>query len=105
MGLFNLFGGKKKDEAKAKAPEAKPVEAKAKPAAVAAQIALAAGESGVKQVKLRLKLAASLRAGEHAEAYRAAKDLAAIQAKAGRRVGARVWTAEAERILAKQEAA
>ncbi|MFT3724020.1 MAG: hypothetical protein QM773_10570 [Hyphomonadaceae bacterium] len=31
-------------------------------------------------------------------AYEAAKGLADIQAKAGRRVGARVWSAEAERI-------
>ena len=107
MGLFNLFGGKKKDEAKA-APKpaetpAKVAEASAKPAPptakAAPQVALAASEAGIKQVKLRLKLAASLRAGEHGAAYRAAKDLAAIQAKAGRRVGARVWTAEAERIL------
>jgi hypothetical protein len=118
MGLFNLFGGKKKDEAKpaspgnpvaAKAVEAKPVEARpaANPAAPAPAVQVAVGlrESGVTQVKLRLKLAASLRAGEHGEAYRAAKDLAAIQKKAGRRVGARVWAAEAERILAKQEAA
>jgi hypothetical protein len=107
MGLFNLFGGKKKDEAKAapkpaeapvKAAEtsAKPVVAASKPSV---QIAIAASESGVTQVKLRLKLAASLRAGEHGAAYQAAKDLAAIQAKAGRRVGARIWTAEAERIL------
>jgi hypothetical protein len=113
MGFFNLFGGKKKEAAKP--AEARPaVEAKAKPVVGAApapaakpavQIAPAASESGVKQVKLRLKLAASLRAGEHAEAYKAAKDLAAIQAKAGRRVGARVWAAEAERILAEQEAA
>lgn len=113
MGLFNLFGGKKKDAAKP--AEAKPVlEVAAKPAvesppAPAAkptvQIAPAASDAGVKQVKLRLKLAASLRAGEHAEAYKAAQDLAAIQAKAGRRVGARVWATEAERILAKQEAA
>ena len=107
MGLFNLFGGKKKDEAKAtpKPAEApvKTAEPGAKPAPAAAkaapQIALAASEAGVAQVKLRLKLAASLRAGEHGAAYRAAKDLAAIQAKAGRRVGARIWTAEAERIL------
>ena len=113
MGLFNLFGGKKKDEAKAaprpaEAPpktaevSAKPAPASAKPAP---QVALAASESGVRQVKLRLKLAASLRAGEHAEAYKAAKDLAAVQANAGRRVGARIWTAEAERILARLEAA
>jgi hypothetical protein len=108
MGLFNLFGGKKKDEAKAAKPvEAKAAEAKSAVSSVktAPQIALAMSDAGVKQVKLRLKLAASLRAGEHAEAYKAAKDLAAIQAKAGRRVGARVWMAEAERILAKQEAA
>jgi len=112
MGLFNLFGGKKKEEGKAAKPvEAKAVETKPAPAsakatpAPAQQIAVAGSDAGVKQVKLRLKLAASLRAGEHAEAYKAAKDLAAIQAKAGRRVGARVWTAEAERILAQQEAA
>jgi hypothetical protein len=108
MGLFNLFGGKKKDESKAKPADAPAEAVEAKLAAAARpapQIALVASESGVRQVKLRLKLAASLRAGEHGEAYRAAKDLAAIQAKAGRRVAARVWTAEAERILARQEAA
>lgn len=111
MGLFNLFGGKKKREAavathvEAKAFHTSAASASAKaPAAPAPQIAAAMSEAGVKQVRLRLKLAASLRAGEHGEAYRAAKDLAAIQAKAGRRVGARVWTAQAERILAKQEA-
>ena len=107
MGLFNLFGGKKKDEAKAKPAEAKPAEAKpaakaapeTKPAVATVQVTLGPSESGIKQVKLRLMHAASLRSGEHGKAYRAAKDLAAIQAKAGRRVGARVWTAEAERIL------
>jgi hypothetical protein len=113
MGLFNLFGGKKKDEAgSAKPAEAKAVGASTKPAAAgpagvkpAVPVAPLISDAGVKQVKLRLKLAASLRAGEHAEAYKAAKDLAAIQAGAGRRIGARVWAAEAERILAKQEAA
>ena len=106
MSLFNLFGGKKKDEAKAapkpvEVPKATEPSAKPAPAAakLAVQIALAASESGIAQVKLRLKHAASLRSGEHGKAYRAAKDLAAIQAKAGRRVGARVWAAEAERIL------
>ena len=110
MGLFNLFGGKKKDEARAARPaEAKAVEASpgltAAAAKPAVQVAPAMNDAGVKQVKLRLKLAASLRAGEHGEAYKAAKDLAAIQARAGRRIGARVWAAEAERILGKQEAA
>lgn len=116
MGLFNLFGGKKKGETK---PTAEPAtatasqagEASVRPAAPVVagkpplQIAVAMSKSGAAQVKLRLKLAASLRSGEHAEAYKAAKALAAIQSKAGRRVGARIWTIEAERILAWQDAA
>ncbi|HEX5006894.1 MAG TPA: hypothetical protein VFV70_07255 [Hyphomonadaceae bacterium] len=112
MGLFNLFGGKKKDGARAAKPvEAKPAETRPAPASARVasppvqQITLAASDAGVKQVKLRLKLAASLRAGAHFEAYKAAKGLAAMQAEAGRRVGARMWMAEAERILASQEAA
>jgi hypothetical protein len=123
MGLFNLFGGKKKDDARAAtAPAAKSaqpaprtVEARANatelPAATTTQAkmfeeaGLPVSASALTQVRLRLKLASSLRSGEHAKAYEAAKGLADMQAKAGRRVGARIWTAEAERILAKQEAA
>jgi hypothetical protein len=115
MGLFNLFGGKKKEEAgkatraadkspqPGKRAEAQPAKAAAPAAAgkAAAPVVAMTTESGVAQVKLRLKLAASLRDGEHAAAYKAAKDLADIQAKAGRRVGARVWKAEADRILAR----
>jgi hypothetical protein len=110
MGLFNLFGGKKKDETKpvkveaaAVKAEAKPAKADSKPAKAARPLApepLAASASGAAQVKLRLKVAQSLRSRRVAAAYEAAKELAAIQAKAGRRVGARMWTAEAERIKA-----
>jgi hypothetical protein len=102
MGLFSsLFGGKKKDAPK--------TEAAAKPAA-GKQVVAAAAEpvqvsgTGVAQVKLRLKLAASLRAGELEAAYEAAKGLAEIQAKAGRRVGARIWREQADRILIESEA-
>jgi len=112
MGLFNLFGGKKNAaktaakgpehttsvarqleevDAKAAAPPSRPVAGS--PAAISAPAAAT-------QVKLRLRMAASLRAGELGKAYEAAKGLADIQAKAGRRVGARVWAVEAERILA-----
>ena len=103
MGLFNLFGGKKKDDAppaKAAAPP-KP-EAKSfagKTVAAVAEVPVAP-TAGVAQVKLRLKLVQSLRSRRAAAAYEAAKELAAIQAKAGRRLSARMWTAEAERIKA-----
>ncbi len=105
MGLFSfLFGGKKK--AKAEAP-AKPVvaekqAAKEKPAAKAAVTAAApaAVPAGVVQARLRLRMAASLRTGEHAVAYEAARSLAEMQAKAGRKTAARVWIAQAERIKA-----
>lgn len=110
MGLFNLFGGKKKDEAKPDPKPAAPVKAEAKPAKIDAKTAKppksAAPEvfvlsaSGLAQVKLRLKVAQSLRTRRASVAYEAAKELAAIQAKAGRRMGARKWTAEANRILA-----
>lgn len=98
MGLFNLFGGRKKDNAKARPVEPKPVVETTPAAKPAPETATAASDAGVKQVKLRLKLAASLRARERAAAFEAAKSLAAIQVRAGRRVGARVWSAEAERI-------
>jgi hypothetical protein len=117
MGLFNLFGGKKKDEAKAApvvaaAPKAEPkaekvkaeapkAEAKAEKAKTATPVAVAvSSNAGSAQVKLRLKLAASLRTKQHAQAYEAAKSLADIQAKAGRRLGARLWAEQADRIKA-----
>ena len=112
MGLFSsLFGGKKKDEAKGEAAQkaaAPPAARAAKPSGKEKQAAtsappaiVTASATGAAQVKLRLKLAASLRTGEHAAAYQAAKGLADIQAKAGRRTGERIWRQEAERILAK----
>lgn len=110
MRLFSgLFGGKKKEEPKAQVVHAAPVAAAAapKPAAIsrqamaAAPAASLASATGAAQVKLRLKLAASLRTGADEEAYLAARGLADIQAKAGRRTGARVWREEADRILAR----
>jgi hypothetical protein len=109
MGLFSFLGGKKKEKALAAKPapvaesrpsmtEKKAEAALAKAASVPAAPQVIATAKGVAQAKLRLKLAASLRAGERAAAYEAAKGLADIQAKAGRRVGARVWSVEAERI-------
>lgn len=103
MGLFNLFGGKKKDES-APAKAAAPPKPEAKPAAsktvAAAPVVAALPAAGAAQVRLRLKMVQSLRSRRVAAAYEAAKELAAIQAKAGRRLGARMWTAEAERIKA-----
>ncbi len=118
MGLFSfLTGGKKKEEkaapakVAAPAPHAKPtvVEKKAEvalskaatPAPVPApELTAATIATGVAQAKLRLKLAASLRAGQHAVAYEAATGLADIQVKAGRPTVARVWQVQAERIKA-----
>jgi hypothetical protein len=85
MGLFNLFGGKKDKPSKVNGSG--PAEQLALPAVAPAQ------------VRLRLKLAQSLRTRRALAAYEAAKELAAIQTKAGRRVGARMWAAEAQRIL------
>lgn len=109
MGLFSFLGGKKKEKALAGKPapvaeagpsvtEKKAEAALARAASVAAAPQVIVTATGVAQAKLRLKLAASLRAGERTAAYEAAKGLADIQAKAGRRVGARVWSVEAERI-------
>ena len=105
MGLFSfLFGGKKaKPKATVTAPAAKPVApAKASPVVAKAVEAAApiAISAGVVQAKLRLKLAASLRTGEQAAAYEAAKALADIQVRAGRKTVARVWQQQAERIKA-----
>ncbi len=107
MGFFsNLFGGGKPKEAKA-APAAagtkavEPVKAEAAKAVVSAPApAVLKGEStGAVQARLRLRLAAAARSGDVEAAYYAAKGLADIQAKAGRRVGARIWREEAERII------
>jgi hypothetical protein len=96
MGLFSfLFGGKKK----AKAEGAPVVVNKAAPVATVS-VTPAPVAAGVLQAKLRLKLAASLRAGQHEAAYEAAKGLADIQTRAGRRHVARGWQQQADRIKA-----
>jgi hypothetical protein len=105
MGLFSfLFGGKKKPEAKA---PLKPATAEKPGAKVAPKVAAATTVAapvslppGVVQAKLRLRMAASLRTGEHAAAYEAARGLAEMQAKAGRKTAARIWIVQAERIKA-----
>lgn len=117
MGLFSFLTGGKKKEAKA-APVAvapspsKPtiVETKAEAAlalaaAPVAPVLVATPEgviaaTGVTQAKLRLKLAASLRAGQHMAAYEAARGLADIQVKAGRPTVARVWQVQADKLKA-----
>lgn len=100
MGLFSfLFGGKKK--AKAEVPAAPVVAVKpATASAVIVAVEPVAAPAGVMQAKLRLRLAASLRSGEHWAAYEAAQSLAEIQTKAGRKTAARVWSEQAERIRA-----
>lgn len=100
MGLFSfLFGGKKtpKAEAPVKATVAEKPAVKAAVSVIAAPVSMPAG---VAQAKLRLRMAASLRTGEHAAAYEAAQALADMQAKAGRKTAARVWITQAERIKA-----
>jgi hypothetical protein len=105
MGLFGLFGGKKKDEAKpaAKAAEkvkfAEPVKAAPMKSVAQAPVFATVAAVGAEQVRLRLKLVAAVKTGKTAAAYQAAKGLADIQAKAGRRLGARMWAQQADRIL------
>lgn len=97
MGLLSFLFGGKKDKAKAVVkPKAEQVVTAAPPATYVPVSATA----GVVQAKLRLKLAASLRAGEHAAAYEAARGLADIQIRAGRKTVARAWQEQAERIKA-----
>ncbi len=56
------------------------------------------GVSGFGQARLRMQLVAAQRAGDLDAAYEAARELEAIQMQAGRRVGARLWREQAERI-------
>lgn len=102
MGLFSfLFGGKMdKAKAAAKPTAAKPGVAERAASAPSTQFvhAPASATSGVTQAKLRLKLVASLRSGDHPAAYQAAKSLADIQTRAGRKMVARSWQQQAERI-------
>jgi len=100
MGLFSfLFGGKKKAAAKAGAP-ARPVVVETQPPAAEVSVSPGPVPAGVAQAKLRLRLAAALRTGEHAAAYEAARGLADIQIRAGRKTMARGWQQQADRIKA-----
>lgn len=101
MGLFSfLFGGKKKAKTEARPPVTQAAAVTPPPLAAAQPSAPPppAIPAGVMQAKLRLKLAASLRTGEHAAAYEAARGLADIQIRAGRKTVARVWQQQADRI-------
>lgn len=118
MGLFSfLTGGKKKEAKAAPVTAAAPAPAKPTVAETKAEAALALADApvapvmvvapaemiaatGVTQAKLRLKLAASLRAGQHMAAYEAARGLADIQVKAGRPTVARVWQVQADKLKA-----
>jgi hypothetical protein len=98
MGLFSfLFGGKKsKDKAAAKPAAKPPAEKVSRTEQASAPVVVVT--PGITQAKLRLKLSASLRTGQHAAAYEAASALADIQLRAGRKTVARVWQQEADRI-------
>jgi hypothetical protein len=98
MGLFSfLFGGKK---AATKPTNVVVAQKPATASPVIVSVESAGPPAGAVQAKLRLKLAASLRSGERAAAYEAAKGLAEIQTKAGRNTAARVWREQAEKIKA-----
>jgi len=101
MGLFSFLFGGKKDKAKAAAKTVSPMPGvvdKSAPASPAAAYAPASATGGVAQAKLRLKLVAALRSGDHSAAYQAARSLADIQTRAGRKTVARTWQQQAERI-------
>jgi len=57
--------------------------------------------TGVLQARVRLRMAAAMSRGRHADASDAARQLADMQAKAGRRVAARIWSEQARRIETK----
>ena len=101
MGLFSFLFRGKKDKAKP-AVAKRPGGADKSFTAPSAPIAYApvSATAGVAQAKLRLKLVASLRSGDQAAAYQAAKGLAEIQLRAGRKTVARTWQQQAERIKA-----
>ena len=103
MGLFSFLFGSKKNKPKPAAEPTSPacgVVEKTASAIPAAPVAYtpASATGGVEQAKLRLKLVASLRSGDHPAAYQAAKGLADIQTRAGRKMVARTWLQQAERI-------
>jgi hypothetical protein len=110
MGLFSFLFGDKKPKAKAAPKPA--AENPAKPEKPSASAAIKSTESpapvvisqGILQAKLRLKLVASLRNGKSAAAYEAAKSLADIQVRAGRKTVARVWQRQADQIKAELSA-
>lgn len=112
MGLFSfLFGGKKKEAAKAAAKASAKPSGPGKATSMEKQLASVAGRvpapvmaPGIVQARLRLKLVTALRTGEQAAAFEAAQKLADIQVKAGRKTAARVWSEQAERIRASMSA-
>lgn len=106
MGLFSLLFGGKKDKARAASrPAAKPVEKAASAPSVGLAYVPASATAGVAQARLRLKLVTALRNRAHTAAYEAARGLADIQLRAGRKTVARVWQQQAERIKAEAELA
>lgn len=105
MGLFSFLFGGRKNKAKqvAKAAAAKPGVADKPPTATPVAVpsySPVSATAGVAQAKLRLRLVASLRSGDHPAAYEAAQGLADIQVRAGRKTVARGWRRQAERIKA-----
>lgn len=103
MGLLSFLFGGKKDKAKPAARVAPPKPGVIDQGALATPTAPvaytpASATAGVVQAKLRLRLVASLRSGDHPAAYQAAKGLADIQTRAGRKTVARTWHQKAERI-------
>jgi len=99
MGLFSFLFGGKKDRAKgASKSRTMPVEKAVTAPSVGAAYSPASATAGIAQARLRLKLVAALRNRAHTAAYEAARGLADIQLRAGRKTVARAWQQQAERI-------
>lgn len=101
MGLLSFLFGKKRPPAVSAEPPRRPAD----PVAVAPETGMADHVQrplpGVLQARVRLRMAAAMSRGRHADASDAARQLADMQAKAGRRIAARIWSEQARRLEAK----
>jgi len=101
MGLLSFLFGNKKTPAVSAVPQRPSAELIAGAPDTAIVEDVQRPPTGVLQARVRLRMAAAMSRGRHADASDAARQLADMQAKAGRRVAARIWSEQARRIETK----
>jgi len=101
MGLLSFLFGKKRTPAVSAGPPPRSTDLVAGAPETGMADDVQRPPPGVLQARVRLRMAAAMSRGRHADASDAARQLANMQEKAGRRVAARIWSEQARRIETK----